>query len=189
MRKEAKRQIFHALLGTIIVSLFYFNLLPLYLFGIIIITGAIISISWKNGSEVIIGWFLENFERKKEHPGKGALFYFVGCFFALLFFPKNIALASIMILALGDSVSHYIGKFYGKRKHPFNNKRCCEGTVVGTLAGFLGALIFVPAMNAFFASLIAMNLEVIEWKKLRLDDNLIIPLVAGLVMYFLGNLI
>ena len=45
--------------------------------------------------------------------------YFIGAIISLFLFEKQIALASIMILALGDSFCH-LGKF-GNLKHPFND--------------------------------------------------------------------
>ena len=54
----------------------------------------------------------------------------------------------------------------------------------GTLAGFAGAVIFVPIPEAFLGSLVAMIAEVvkIDFNEKSLDDNLVVPLVAGTVM-------
>jgi dolichol kinase len=59
-----------------------------------------------------------------------------------------------------------------------------EGTIAGTLAGFFGALLFVPLTSAFLGSLIAMIAEVvkIDFNDTTLDDNLTVPLVAGTVI-------
>ncbi|MBI2583384.1 MAG: right-handed parallel beta-helix repeat-containing protein [Candidatus Aenigmarchaeota archaeon] len=97
-------------------------------------------------------------------------------------FSRNVALASIMVLALGDSLSH-LGRF-GSIRHPFNKTRFLEGTAIGIVAGTLGALYFVPFSAAFFGSLAAMIAESFDLRvsKVKIDDNLLIPLVAGLVM-------
>ena len=90
-------------------------------------------------------------------------------------------MASIMILALGDSVSHLYGLHYGRIKHPLSSTKFFEGTIAGFIAGFIGALIFLPWLEAFLASLAAMAVEAIEIKigAGQVDDNLIIPVVAG----------
>ena len=104
---------------------------------------------------------------------------------------KNIAMAAIMILALGDSVSRLVGP-YGYLKHPFHSEKFLEGMIAGAAAGFLGALIFVSWLEALLASIIAMLIESIdlELNNFKIDDNLMIPVVAGGVIWavrsFLG---
>ena len=90
-----------------------------------------------------------------------------------------------MVLAFGDSISHMYGLHYGKIKHPLSNRKFLEGTIAGFIAGFIGAWTFLPWHEAFFASLIAMIVEAIEIKigAEQVDDNLIIPVVAGAVVW------
>ena len=106
---------------------------------------------------------------------------------ALLLFAKEIAMASIMILALGDSVSHIYGLYFGKIKHPLSKAKFLEGTIAGFFAGFIGALVFLPWHEAFFASLAAMIAEAIEIKigAEQFDDNLVIPFVAGAAVWII----
>jgi len=134
----------------------------------------------------ILHKLLKTFDRKQdlEHfPGKGAVFYFFGAFIVVLVFPKNIALASIMILALGDSVSRIIGP-YGYLKHPFHNEKFFEGVIAGAITGFLGAIFFVSWPLALIASSASMLIEGLDLriKNFKIDDNLLIPIVAAVVM-------
>jgi dolichol kinase len=189
MEKETKRQIFHLVLGLLIVLLIYVDLLTAKLIGIVILIGLILSFTTRRYKIPVIDWFLQTFEREKDikHiPGKGVIFMFVGAFIMVFFFPKNVALASMMILALGDSLAPLVGR-YGKIKHPFSNRRFLEGFIVGFIAGFLGAVIFVAAIPALIASLAAMIIEGVdlELKINPLDDNIMMPLVAGLVILLL----
>jgi len=57
------------------------------------------------------------------------------------------------------------------------------------LFGFLGAVLFVSALEAFFGSLIAMFVESVEFKLSDniVDDNIIVPLVSGTVMYLIST--
>ncbi len=123
----------------------------------------------------------------KKFPGKGAITFFIGALLANIFFPKDIAAASMMILALGDPISHIIGIYYGKTKTKFGKRKFFEGTMFGMLAGFAGAIWFVNPSEALIASTIAMLIESIEIKLgyIDSDDNIILPVVAGIVMLLL----
>ena len=185
---EQRRQFFHAIVGVLIVIIFYYDLISLWLFFAVVLTAIVLYISWKDGAQPIIQWFFRNFEREQEKRGTGALWYVIGCFLTIILFPKNIAFAALMILALGDSVSHYVGRFYGKIPHPLNKKKNVEGTIAGIITGFLGAVIFVPNATALLASAIVMNVEVVQWKigNDNVNDNFWIPLVAGGIMYLIS---
>lgn len=187
---EAKRQTFHAVVGLAFVIFFYYNIIPIWLFFVIAVTSIIIYISYEIRRQEIFDWFLRHFGRENEKNGKGAVWYLLGCSLTFLIFPKNIALAGVMILALGDSLSHYIGRFYSYIPHPLNKKKNIEGTIFGILAGFAGASFFVPVTHAIIASFVAMNLEAIEWKykRYKIDDNLLLPLAAATVLYILSLL-
>lgn len=187
---EWNRQIFHIFLGVLIVVLLMYGFIDKEIIFIAILIGLILSyLSTKTRVPVIYD-LLEKFERKedfKKFPGKGMLFYFIGVFIALLLFPKDIAMASIMVLALGDSLSHLFGLHFGKVKHPLSSTKFLEGTIAGFVAGFIGALVFARWYEAFFASLAAMIVEAIEIKigVQQVDDNLIVPFVAGGVIWLI----
>jgi len=185
---EISRQMFHLALGLVIVLLLMYGFIDKNLILILIIVGLILSIISRKTKILVIYNLLEKFERKKEietFPGKGTIFYFIGVYFSLFLFSKDIAMASIMVLAFGDSVSHVFGLHYGRTKHPLSNKKFLEGTIAGFIAGFIGAWMFLPWHEAFLASLIAMIVEAVEIKigAEQVDDNLIIPVVAGAVVW------
>ncbi|MAF99425.1 MAG: hypothetical protein CMH61_02325 [Nanoarchaeota archaeon] len=191
-QKEFKRQLLHITIGLGTILFIYFDLLsPLSLFLMIII-GILASIITKRTRLPFFSFFLDNFEREeqmKKFPGKGMIFFFIGVLLVIKLFDKNIALASIMILTLGDSVSHLFGAQFGKIKNIFtgDKKKLLEGMIAGTVAGTLGAFIFVPITQAFLASFAAMLAEVIkiDLNDKTLDDNLVVPLVAGTTIILL----
>ena len=190
---EWSRQIFHLFLGLAIVALLKYGFIDEKIILSVILVGIIISILSRKTKIPVIYALLCKFERKKElekFPGKGIIFYLIGVYAALFLFAKEIAMASIMILALGDSVSHIYGLHFGKTKHPLSRTKFLEGTIAGLIAGFIGAWIFLPWHEAFFASLVAMMLEAIEIKigAEQVDDNLIIPVVAGAVVWIIRSL-
>ena len=185
---EWNRQLFHIFLGITIVVLLVYGFINKEIILLAIIIGLIVSYLSRKIRIPVIYDLLVKFEREEElerFPGKGIIFYFIGAYIALLFFQKDIALASIMILALGDSISHIYGLHYGKTKHPLSKTKFLEGTTAGFIAGFIGALVFLPWHEAFFASLAAMIVEAIEIKigTEQVDDNLILPFVAGAAVW------
>lgn len=186
---ELRRQLFHFLLGLVIVILYQLNLISSLIIFVILVLGGILVLISKRARLPIVGWFLDNFERKEQiriFPGRGALYYFIGVLLAMQLFEKDIACAAIMILALGDSVGHLVGRYYGKTRW-INSKKLLEGTLAGALAGFLGAVFFVNPLEAALASIGAMVMEAVEidLNRTALDDNLYMPLVAGTVIYLL----
>ncbi len=195
-RLEFNRQVLHLVVGTITTTLFFYNLITALHLFIILILGITLSLISKYKQIPIIKTFLKIFDRKKDQkilPGKGAITFLVGCLLAIKLFEKDIALASIIILSLGDSISHIVGKMYGKTKNFFNNNndKLIEGTLAGIICGTLGAVIFVPILESFLAASAAMIAELIEVKlgEKILDDNILIPLVAGTTIVIIRTVI
>ena len=187
---EFRRKAFHALLGVLLVVLIKLKILGKIELIFLIIAVIIFSMLSKKYRLPFIYPLLMIFEREKHLKGfiaKGLLFYLIGAFLSIMIFPMDTALASIIILALGDSTSHIFGVKFGKIKHPLTDKKFIEGTIAGILAGFLGALFFVSWTEALIASLLAMIAEGIELKigAEEIDDNLVIPLVAGSAIWII----
>jgi phytol kinase len=192
-RTEVGRQIIHAGTGITLAALYYFDILSPLAMLLGIIVGILLSFICKRVDNFpIVGWFLKNYERNEERksfPGKGLVFYFAGVLLVMQLFEKDIAIAAILILALGDSVSHLYGAKFGKIKNLFNGdgKKLLEGTLAGTVAGALGAMLFISIPEAVIGSFAAMMFEVvkIDFNDKTLDDNIIVPLVAGTVIFLL----
>ena len=185
---EIKRQIFHMATGIIFAVLLLFNIINEY--HIFLFLCISISLSYLSITKKIPGihYLLMHFDRPKDRtvfPGKGAIYIIIGILLSVVLFEKQIALAAIMILALGDSIGPLIGHF-GRFKHPFNNTRYFEGLIAGIIAGFVGAWLFVPWTSALVASVIAMTVESIdEVKGMPINDNIVVPLIAGIILMIL----
>ncbi|PIN87571.1 hypothetical protein COV12_03125 [Candidatus Woesearchaeota archaeon CG10_big_fil_rev_8_21_14_0_10_32_24] len=193
-QREFGRQLIHMFMGFFIVTLIYFEIFTPIILFLCIIVGFLLSFICKYKRIPIISHFLDWFERDSAtFPGKGMIFFFIGTLLVVELFPLKIALASVMVLAFGDSWSHIIGARIGKMKNIFNghSKKLFEGTFAGTLFGFFGALLFVPVPEAFFGALGAMIAEVVEiqFNESELDDNIVVPLVAGTIMLIVSKLI
>ena len=194
--KEIKRQIFHIILGVVILIILNLDITGIkyylsFFLVIVMITGLILSFVSRTFKIPVISHFLKHFERfdnLKTFPGEGAFFYISGVLFSIIFFDIKIASASIAILAFGDSVSHLIGKYYGKTKMIIHPEKLLEGMVAGIISATLASSFFVKFKYAFTASLITMVLESCELKFLKLDDNFLIPIIAGIILSLIQKL-
>ena len=183
---EFRRKILHMAVGIGIVTLIHFKIIESFELFLTLCFGIVLSFLCKHYKVPVIEWFLDKFERKHTYPGKGAITFFVGSILALQLFPKEIALAAILILALGDGISTLIGPL-GKRKTFLSEEKLMEGTLAGIILGTLGAMAFVPLQEAFLGATLAMSLEATEIKLNNkvLSDNILVPLVAGTTMLLL----
>lgn len=188
--KEVKRQLVHLGVGFSFCMLYYLDLISEAF--MVILTSAAVLLYYINKAYPInvLQPFLDTLERDSDRvhaPGKGAITLLIGIALSMFLFPKDVALAAIIILALGDSVAPLIGH-YGIISHPLsrNKEKLLEGSIAGFIVGFAGAQFFVPMFEAFVAALFAMIFEAIEirvWKKM--DDNILMPLIAGGIIMFL----
>jgi dolichol kinase len=163
------------LLGT--QTIFYFVLVGT-LVGILLMHLTIIEVRIPG-----IEQWLKTVGRKGEIPGEGAMYNALGILFALGLLRSDYlaAIATIMILALGDGFATYIGTIYGRRKLPWNNRKTIEGSI-GFFVGAMCALLILPLPLTVAVVLLA---SVIETLPIRLNDNITLPIVSSLVYYFL----
>lgn len=187
---EIRRQLGHAALGILIVFLIYLDLVSAGVLLVAVLVGGLLSLICLFVKLPIIEPILLYFERphhRKKFPGKGSFFMVLGALLSVVFFEKNVALASISVMALGDSVTNIFGRYFGEVKLPYNKKKTIDGAILGVVAASLAAFFFVPLHMAFLGSLVAMFVETLDLKiGIELDDNVLIPVVAGTVMSLMG---
>jgi len=131
-------------------------------------------------------WFFSFFRpllREKEVSRlTGASYMLVASLMAFLFFQRDIAVLALCFLAVGDAVATVVGKRIGKR-------RLLSKTVEGDLACFVSCIVigFVFYYAGFNIRLLttlvgSIGATIIEAMPLPINDNLTMPLFAGLVM-------
>lgn len=185
---ELRRHIFHICSGIgFILMLLYIPYAQFILF-IILILGGLASFLATQFKLPFVTNALCLFERQRNNhfPGKGVIFFFIGSLISLQIFPRQIALASIIILTFSDPTSHFIGHHFGKIKI-FNKRKNFEGFLAGTIIGAFFASFFVSWPLAIIGATFAMFTEFagLAMAGENIDDNLFIPLVAGTVMLLL----
>lgn len=105
--------------------------------------------------------------------------YLVGCLLAVVAFPREVAISAILVLALADPAASYGGQRWGHR-------RTGTGTWLGT-GIFLGvaALVLLPFASVLTALLTAAGTAWAERSRWPIDDNLVVPLVCGALLWTL----
>jgi dolichol kinase len=110
------------------------------------------------------------------------IFFALGIILSLLLFPLLISCATIAIFTLGDGFATLFGKAIGNHVFPYNKGKKVEGTIFGFLFASLGASMFVSPLRALVGAAIGM---IVESLPTPINDNLTIPLIAGLTMLLL----
>ncbi len=116
------------------------------------------------------------------HKLTGTAPYILGIGLSLYFFSQPVATAAICYLVFGDVAATTIGERYGRTK--IGNKSL-EGTaafVVASLAAGGVLLLIGSGTNPWVMVLGALAAAGVELLTLPLNDNLVIPIVSGVVM-------
>jgi len=112
---------------------------------------------------------------ERDHLIASPIFLATGIILALILFPRNIAYASIAILAIGDPTAAYVGRKFGQRGV---GRKSWEGFVAGTCVAFIPTVFFISPILGAIGSVVGMLLELTG----ILNDNLTIPLGSGVAM-------
>lgn len=114
----------------------------------------------------------------------GATFVFWGGLMTIWFFPKEIATAALLFLTVGDSTACLVGMRFGRVK------LVSSRTLEGALAFIIAAVVFtlwIPGLTLKVKLIGAVAGSLVELVHRRVDDNLLIPLFSGVVMYILNT--
>lgn len=136
--------------------------------------------------------FIMRFERENAvRPFQGAFWFFFALGLTFAIFPLEVATAAGAILAVADALSTIAGTSFGR--HRILENKTIEGSAAFFFGAFAVSLFLLPPLTSVTVSAISAFAELIPslpmLKKLNskgwLDDNLLIPLVAGLFIYIL----
>jgi len=128
----------------------------------------------------LVGYFLSRITRKHERNGLGGDVYFTaGCLVVIFFVEKNVAIASILMLVIGDMFAAINGQLFGKIKI-YKNK-----TIVGTLSCFFSCFVIGYLILGTPAAFIGATVATISELQDIVNDNFAIPVFTGLAIHFL----
>ena len=138
-------------------------------------------------------YFLTHFSsflrtHEKQHI-TGTAYYLLSAFLSVLFFEKELAIACLSFLVLGDMLAALVGKKFGHTKILAN--KSLEGSLSCFAAclviGLFVAWLFPAHLTPQVVVIGALTATIVELLSLWIDDNLTIPLISGLVMEVLIN--
>ena len=202
LKGEVERQLIHLLTGiTLILLIRTAGDMALAVLLLLLAFYATISVViMLNKLPLSLSAFLCRWGRpsKQTIPFKGTILLLCGITLSFILFPEEIVYASIAVVAFGDSVATAIGVLIGRHKLPYSENKTVEGTVSGIIAAFLASSFFVTPVQALIGSAGGMLLEsIIDLQTIRefnsqmifkffLNDNFLIPLFSGLLMFIIG---
>ncbi|MCT4635129.1 MAG: hypothetical protein N4A31_02630 [Rickettsiales bacterium] len=185
---EILRKIFH--LSSLWIPFLYFYLstkmmlvilLPLTIISIIIEVSRKLSPELNKVINNLIGGIMRD---KEEESISGATYLLIASTISVILFNKEVAILALTVLMISDSFAALIGRKYGKVS--FLGK-----TLEGSLSFFLSGMAvycflvifcdFTLPLNVSTFAIFSATIVELFAKKLRLDDNLAIPLSIGLV--------
>ena len=187
---EFRRQSLHFFSGFLAVFAHWIGVLRLREIAILLLLGLISCWLTARGNLPWLANIIRQFDRPRAYdfPGSGPFYFLLGTGLVFLFFPVKIAYAAILILAVGDSFNNLFAERLPRRINlPWNRRKSVIGVIIGVIAGTFAAQFFVPLWAAFLASCVAIGLESYPWRlgKIFIDDNIIVPLAAGSVLFLL----
>jgi len=186
-RIECIRQSMHLFVGALIIFLLAYHYITVWHVLIFSIVYSLLVFLNHFLKIPVLDHLLRSFTRKHENiAGISSFMYMLGVTILVLVFPENIYLPGLAIFVLGDGFSTIVGFFFGKYKLLWNKNKTYEGLFAGIITAFLGALIWVYWIPALIAAVLTMLMESVNTKY---DDNVIVPVAAGLILFWLSLLI
>lgn len=179
---EYIRQLSHLLFGVLIAAFIYLGPVSL----VLAVLSSCVFVGFLFSDAIIRGYYIPlisvivgHLERDVEYPGKGTLVFLITALFVTAVFPAPAAALSILVLAVLDSVTTLAGITFGR--HKIYQNKSAEGTVAGIIVTFIVLLFFIHPGIALITACIAGITELFS----PVDDNMTIPLVAGITLMVL----
>ena len=125
-------------------------------------------------------------DTEKRFSLTGATYLLLSAFVLSWVMPKGICVSSLLYLSVGDAIAGFVGKRWGR--HRLIKAKTLEGSSAMFLSSFMvtlpvkGFSLPVKILGSLFATM----LEALE---IPLDDNVIIPLGAGLFLWILTSIL
>ncbi len=119
----------------------------------------------------------------REHEIKGgfsgATYILATALLTILVFPKTIAISALTFIIVGDTAAAIVGRTYGR--HRLVGRKSLEGSAACLVSLSLVSMLIpgLPYQAGFSGALAATLTELFSGK---IDDNLTVPMVSGIVM-------
>ena len=182
MDSELKRKLFHEIGLLIPISYFFYDkkdaIFGMSILVLIFVFVEFLRLRYNFGNELIpkvVGKTVRDYEKIDL---SAATYFIISSFFTVLLFEKYVAIAAISYNSIGDLFSAIIGKNYGKIKYRGGRK-----SIEGSLACFVSCLLVgLLILSPFMAISGALAATFAEGYLIKVNDNLSIPIVSGIVL-------
>ncbi|MCP4705352.1 MAG: phosphatidate cytidylyltransferase [candidate division Zixibacteria bacterium] len=114
----------------------------------------------------------------------GAAYILTTVCLVVAIFDKTAAIASLAFIMTGDTAAALIGRKFGKHKY---GRKSFEGSF-GFLVAAIVTAYFIPDLPFGIGLIGAVVATITEGLSSKIDDNLTVPLISGLVMHLLLNM-
>lgn len=195
-RNEIARKILHMCSFLIVIFIYFVDkktacivigaLLALLFIG----NTLILSSKFRVINEIKVKYFSFLLRDDEKYGYISSNWFLLGCFLSVLLFPKFVAMLAITVLIFGDAFAALVGMKFGK--HKFKNGKSVEGTLgfIGASLLFLAGFYFVLDLDSAFIIAAVISIPIVAVaevysKQIKIDDNLVIPLVFGILMTIL----
>jgi dolichol kinase len=188
LRHELQRKSFH--LGMIVVPAWVYLMPPTpALLGLILATFATVAVDLLRLSDKRLrGFFLRLFRslirpHEEEHL-LGSTHYMIAALLSVVVFDREIAIASLAFLVLGDALAAIVGKRFGTPRYWGKSPQ-------GSIACFAVCLLVgVPILGSWTMALLgAAAATIAEALPSPLDDNMRVPIFSGIAMQLATRLL
>lgn len=187
---ELVRKGIHLFALTIPIG-YIFVSLPLAIFWVGLSTAVSFFIDFSRFRKWMLWSWLANIMGSifREHEMKGGLsgatYILVTALVTIIVFPKTIAIAALTFIIIGDTAAAIVGRRYGK--HRLIGRKSLEGSAACLISLSLISVIIpgLPYQAGFAGAAAATLTELLSGK---VDDNLTVPMVSGIVMIIVMRL-
>lgn len=179
---EVGRKLYH-LLGLLIPLLYLYTdtsrEFALFVLGglwIIAVTFDVVRFSWQEFNRFALRYSFGILRADEERKLNGMVFYMLASFLVVLFWSRELAALSLIVLVVGDTFAALIGLAFGRIK--LMGGKSLEGSLACLVSVFLICLLFLSPERAILAAVVATLVEALPTLAL-LNDNLLIPLATS----------
>ncbi len=189
------RKVWHATMGLIVVALYLggmpHNLALTILGGLFIFSITMELRRLRNPAlnERCIRFFGPIIRSNEVNRISGMPYYIASAMIAVAIFPRDVAVLSMLFLALGDPISSLVGILCKGRSVKILPGKSLHGTAAGFLVCAAASWFYLQSEGWAGLDLIRMVLlggfagAVSELLPLELDDNFTIPVVSGFILW------
>jgi dolichol kinase len=181
--KELFRKGIHLFTSIIAFSYFYADKKTILMISIFLMSGFLAADILRLNFRIVGKYFHLIFSEllrkgEKRNALTGATYLFIGITASIILFPKYVAITAVLILTLSDTAAAVVGRKFGRNK--IGNK-----SVEGSAAFFAvtAAIIVCVLKPVWYVTVIAaLSISILEAAPLKINDNLTIPLISGLLL-------